>query len=59
MVFPLNVGLPIGEGDNANKEAIYMLEIHYDNPERNKVSNLRRECHFSTRMKLGTRMLVF
>lgn len=33
MVFPENVGYPIGYGDQEGKEAFYMLEIHYDNPD--------------------------
>ncbi|XP_021960173.1 DBH-like monooxygenase protein 2 homolog [Folsomia candida] len=34
MTFPENVGYPIGEGDDAGQQFYYMLEIHYDNPDK-------------------------
>jgi hypothetical protein len=34
MTFPHNVGYPIGDGDSVGKQTYYMLEIHYDNPDK-------------------------
>lgn len=55
MTFPPHVGYPIGDGDQANRELFYMLQIHYDNPEMK--NNTKFETGFTFHYTNKTRLV--